>query len=118
MAEYNTLKETIQSSVIARPFTRIPGKPSWEDKENLLEEAEEMSLEMEVSYNWSDGYGLLAEVQGAAKYLVTTGLAYVAPVRPDAPRHKYASESSRDKTMKRKRISQYLKVSVWDLGTT
>ena len=39
-----------------------------------------MALEMEVSYDWSDGYGLLAEVQGAAKYLVTTGLAYVAPV--------------------------------------
>ena len=56
-----------------------------------------MALEMEVSYDWSDGYGLLAEVQGAAKYLVTTGLAYVAPVRPDVPRHKYASESSREK---------------------
>ena len=83
MAEYNTLKETIRASVIARPFTRIPGKPSWEEKENLLEEAEEMALEMEVSYDWSDGYGLLAEVQGAAKYLVTTGLAYVEPVRPD-----------------------------------
>ena len=83
MAEYNTLKETIQSSVIARPFTRIPGKPSWEEKENLLEEAEEMALEMEVSYDSSNRYGLLAGVQGAAKYLVTLGLAYVAPVRPD-----------------------------------
>ena len=51
MAEYNTLKGTIRASVIARPFTRIPGKPSWEDKENLLEEAEEMALEMEVSYD-------------------------------------------------------------------
>ena len=42
-----------------------------------------MALKIEVSYDWSDGYGLLAEVQGAAKYLVKTGLAYVVPVRPD-----------------------------------
>ena len=127
MAEYNTLKETIREIFIARPFTRIPGNPSWEDKENLLEEAEEMALEMEVSYDWSDGYGLLSEVQVASKYLVTTGLAYVAPLRPyvnDArinaqpPPSKLRIRVIKGENDEAKKNFAILEGSVWDLGTT
>ena len=83
MAEYSSLKDQVRANVFAKPFTRIPGKPTWEDKEKLIQEAEILALDLGVSYDWAGEYGLLAEVQGAAKYLVTTTEVYVAPVRPD-----------------------------------
>ena len=36
-----------------------------------------------VSYPWANGHGLLAVIQGAEKYLVTSGKNYVQPDRPE-----------------------------------
>ena len=41
MAEYTALETSIYEQVTATPFTQIPGKPSWHQKELLIEEAED-----------------------------------------------------------------------------
>ena len=40
------------------------------------------ALDFEVSYVWSKDYGLLAEIEGDAQYLVTSGQTYVPQVKP------------------------------------
>ena len=47
-----------------------------------MEEAEQIGLDMNVSYPWAKDFGLLAEISGAAKYLLNTGHNYVAPTKP------------------------------------
>ena len=85
MTEYSTLKATTCAQVTARPFTLIPGKPSWKQKETLITKANDITMDMHVSYLWADGNGLMAVVHGAEKYLADTGLDYVQPVRPQHP---------------------------------
>jgi hypothetical protein len=82
MAEYVALEKEIYDSIRGRPFTSIPTKPTWAQKELLNEEAEQIALDINVSYPWSDDYGLLAEIQGEDKYLANTGFEYVSPTRP------------------------------------
>ena len=82
MTEYSTLKTSVYEQVTAAPFTQIPGKPSWQQKETLVTKAGDLAMTHHVSYPWSDGNGLLAVIQGAEKYLEETGLDYVQPVRP------------------------------------
>ena len=49
-----------------------------------MEEAEQIGLDMSVSYPWAKDFGLLAKISGAAKYLLDTGHNYVAPTQsPD-----------------------------------
>ena len=83
MAEYATLKTSTYEQVTAAPFTRIPGKPSWRQKGTLVEEAEDLAMLFHVSYPWANGHGLLAVIQGAVKYLATSGENYVQPDRPE-----------------------------------
>ena len=47
-----------------------------------MEEAEHIGVDMHVSYTWAKGFGLLAKIQGAAKYLLNTGHNYVASTQP------------------------------------
>ena len=47
-----------------------------------MEEAEQLGLEMNVSYTWAKDYELLAEIHGAAKYLSNRGHNFVAPSQP------------------------------------
>jgi hypothetical protein len=82
MAEYVALEKEIYDSVRGRPFTSIHTKPTWAQKELLNEEAEQIALDINVSYPWSDDYGLLAEIQGEDKYQNNTGFEYVSPTRP------------------------------------
>ena len=85
MTEYSTLEASTCTQVTAQPFTRLPGKPSWRQKETLITEASEIAMEMHVSYPWADKNGLMAVVHGAEKYLADIGLDYVQPVRPQHP---------------------------------
>ena len=82
MAEYVALEKSIYKTIRSKPFTSIPTKPTWAQKELLVEEAEHLGLEMNVLYTWAKDYGLLAEIHGAAKYLSNTGHNYVTPSQP------------------------------------
>ena len=73
------LEKSIYETFRSKPFTSIPTKPMWAHKELLAEEAEQIRLEMNVSYTWAGDYGLLANIYGAAKYLSNTGYSYVTP---------------------------------------
>ena len=62
-----------------KPLARILGKPTWHQKETLVDEAQDLELVMDISYVWSGSWGLLAVIQGAVKYLADTALDYVVP---------------------------------------
>ena len=63
MAEYVALEKSIYETIRSKPFTSIPTKPTWAQKELLVEEAEQIGLEMNVSYTWAKDYEFLAETQ-------------------------------------------------------
>ena len=77
--EYVALEKSIYETIRSKPFKSIPTKPILTQKELLVEEAEQIGLEINVSYTWAGDYGLLAKIHGAAKYLLNTGHNYVAP---------------------------------------
>ena len=80
--DYESVRQQTRDAVLARPFTRVAGKPTFEQKEKFIEEAEDLAMNFAVSYPWSGQHGLLAEVMGARKYLAETGKHYVPPARP------------------------------------
>ena len=63
--DYESVRQQTKSAVQARPFTRMTGKPSYEQKEKIIDEEEELAMAFTVSYPWSGPHGLLAEVMGA-----------------------------------------------------
>ena len=80
--DYENVRQQTKAAVVARPFTRVTGKPTYEQKEKFIEEAEELAMAFTVSYTWSGAHGLLAEIMGDRKYLAETDKHYVPPVRP------------------------------------
>ena len=80
--DYESVRQQTRDAVLARPFTRVPGKPTYEQKEKFIEEAEELAMNFAVSYPWAGQHGLLAKVMGAHKYLAKTGKHYVPPACP------------------------------------
>ena len=48
----------------------------------LHKEAADVAMDCVVSYTWSSGHGLLAEILGPVKYLAETTLVYVDPTKP------------------------------------
>jgi hypothetical protein len=84
MAEYVTLENSTYEKVIAEPYTRIQGKPTWLQTTQLIAELEAQAMMFDVSYDWAGDNGLLAVIEGAAKYLARTGENYIEPVRPGA----------------------------------
>ena len=83
MAKYVALEKEVYDTIRAKPFTKIPSKPTWAQKEVMLEEASQIALECNVPHGWAGNYGLLAEIEGAAQYLTTTGETYVIPTKPN-----------------------------------
>ena len=80
--DYESVRQQTKNAVLARPFTRVAGKPTFEQKESFIEEAEDLAMSFSVSYTWAGEHGLLAEIQGWHKYSAKMGKHYVAPVRP------------------------------------
>lgn len=80
--DYESIRLQSKNAVLARPFTRIAGKPTYEQKEAFLEEAEDLAMTFTVSYPWTGEHGLLTKVMGAQKYLAKTTKVYVPPVCP------------------------------------
>jgi hypothetical protein len=82
VSSYHDLETSTFERVRTKTLTRIHGKPSWHQLETLIQECEEAALDCETSYEWSQDYGLLAEIQEPERYLATTGLIYNAPEEP------------------------------------
>jgi hypothetical protein len=82
MAEYKALEKAAYQQVRDSPFTRVQGLPTWLQKQNLVKEMQAAGVDATVSYEWAGDHGLLAEIDGAEKYLADTGELYVAPERP------------------------------------
>ena len=82
MADHEAVRKQTHDAVVARPFTRIAGLPTWEEKENFLEEACTLAMSFIVAYDWAGDHGLLAEIVGKVKYLALTTKNYVEPKRP------------------------------------
>ena len=60
----------------------MTGKPTYEQNEKFIEEAEELAMAFTVPYPWAGQHGLRVKVMGAHKYHAKTGKNYVPPVRP------------------------------------
>ena len=83
MASEAIIEKNVYEQVRASPFTVINGEPSWRDAKILVQEAREAAMGVSVSYDWAGNYGLLAEIEGAAQYLTTSGgEIYVPQVKP------------------------------------
>ena len=66
MVEYVALEKSIHKTICSKPFTSIPTKPIWAQKELLVEEAEQIGLDMSVSYPWAKDFEILTKISGAA----------------------------------------------------
>ena len=62
MSANETVRKETQDTVVGRPFTRVPGHPTWEQKDKFLQEAEDLAMEFTVNYDWAGDHGLLAEI--------------------------------------------------------
>ena len=82
VTSYHDLVTSTFTCIRAMTLTRIHGKPSWHQLEKMKLECETTVLDCTVKYGWSGQYGLLAEIQEAARYLATTGFQYVATTQP------------------------------------
>ena len=82
MATYHDLEYMVYKWVRNRPFTRILGKPTWAQVENVCQDLCDLALEAEVSYDWEGKYGLLGVIMGAVKYQSETGLNMIDPTKP------------------------------------
>ena len=82
MAEYKTLEKAAYQQVRDSPFTRVHGLPTWLQKQNLIKEMQAAGVDASVSYTWAGDRGLLAEIDGATKYLADTQETYIEPTKP------------------------------------
>ena len=82
MVDYETIRKETHDYVVSRPFTVVPGLPTWEQGQKFLEECEDLSMAMDVTYDWAGDHGLLAEIYGYQKYFQLTGKRYTPPNRP------------------------------------
>ena len=80
--DYESVRQQTRDAVLTRPFTRVTGKPTYEQKEKAIGKAEELAMAFIVSYPWAGQRGLLAKVMGAHKHLAETGKNYVSPAHP------------------------------------
>ena len=77
--DYKSIRKQTQDAVDARPFTRVPGQPTFEQREKILKE---LVMSFAVSYLWAREHGLLTKVMGAPKYQIKTSRNYVPSARP------------------------------------
>ena len=80
MKSYHKLETSTYENVRSKKLSRIYGKPTWHYKEDLLQEAGEMSLKCDVYYDWASKYGVLDMVMGGPWYLTESGFNYVKSV--------------------------------------
>ena len=68
-----------------KPFTKIHGKPTRSDYDSLKDKIVKVvvTVQIPVYDNWTDKYGILAEVIGNIEYHENTGLNHEAPAKPE-----------------------------------
>ena len=82
MVEYNTLEKAAYQQMWDSPFTRVQGLASWLQKHNLVKKMQVADVDANMSYTWAGDHGLLADIDGAAKYLSNIGESYISPMKP------------------------------------
>ena len=83
MTSYHDLQDSTFKDVTDVPFTIIPGRPDYEQKERLLQEVVDRAISVQASYSWCGTYGLMATVMGAVKWQrLFPVLTYTDPTRP------------------------------------
>ena len=60
-----SVRQQTRDAILARPFTRVTGKPTYEQKGKFIVEAEELAMTFTASYPWEGKHCLLAKVMGA-----------------------------------------------------
>ena len=100
MLTHEVVGRATRDTVLRRPFTGIPGLPTWEQKEKLLEETGELSMDVAVIYDLADDHGLLPKITEATKCLALTGKNYVAPPRPPVVAPEILNQTATDKQAK------------------
>ena len=98
MTSYHDLDDATYKWIRARPFTRIHEKPTWDQMERLHEEAADVAMGCDMSYTWSSGHGILAEILGPVKYLAETTFVYVEPTKPPHQHAGIAANTTRYQT--------------------
>jgi len=89
LSTIKTLENTTYDTVRFSSFTKIHGRPTRSDYENLKKEASDLASKLDdITYDWSrsptgDEYGLLAEIIGEDEYNHLTNLTWVQEVEPD-----------------------------------
>ena len=83
-----TLKNATYDTVRTSSFTKIHGRPTRSNYENLKKEAADLSSKLDdITYAWSRcpigrEFGLLTEIIGEDEYLHLTGLTWVQESEP------------------------------------
>ena len=81
----NTEQHTYDA-VMKKTFTRIDGRPSRQNRDNLLVEVEKVLVDVSVpGFDWSIRYGLLAETRGGTEWKELTGKDYEEPSDEEPP---------------------------------
>ena len=70
MTSYDDLEKQVYDDIRSTLFMRIHGRPTWRAKVKLLKEAKRPALKQRVSYDWAGQYGIVAEIIGAARYVL------------------------------------------------
>ena len=104
MSNPEVARKNTYQAMIDRPFTRICGKPTWEQKEVLLQESRDLSMIFDqVSYDWTGPYALLAEIEGGTKFTALTNKAYTVPACPPPQDPNIVSGNITDKQARSKK---------------
>ena len=85
-------KKAAFDAVCECPLTQILGRPTYTQRDKLVEEISDLALECNVTYKWAGDYGLLAEIMGNGPYLLLTGKEYMEPTEPP----KYPADLNKD----------------------
>jgi hypothetical protein len=80
---------TAYNAIRMKPLTKIVGRPTIRDRNNLVDELCEASVDIDLSFTWSIGddgtnYGALAEVMETAAYTTLSGQTWINETLPAA----------------------------------
>ena len=80
-SSYHKIESSTYTAIREKPLTRIHGTPTWQQKENMLSELEELAINVKVHYDWAGDYGLLAIVICTTRYQTGTTLVHIPPTQ-------------------------------------
>ena len=87
-------EKAVFNAVCKHPLTRILGQPTRTQRDKLVEEISNLTIECNVTYEWAGDYGLLVEIMGNGAFLLLTGKDYTEPKEPP----KYPTDLDEDST--------------------